>query len=67
MTAATTRRRKKMTGRKWTLLLLAAPFVVYMIIFCYIPLAGWALAFLDYKPGIPLNQQNLYFVSILHQ
>ena len=56
MTAATTRRRKKMTGRKWTLLLLAAPFVVYMIIFCYIPLAGWALAFLDYKPGIPLNQ-----------
>ena len=27
-----------------------------MIIFCYIPLAGWALAFMDYKPGIPFGQ-----------
>ena len=55
MTAAKpVKRRKKMTGRKLTLLLLALPFVIYMIIFCYIPLAGWGLAFLDYKPGIPL-------------
>ncbi|HIS77677.1 MAG TPA: sugar ABC transporter permease [Candidatus Merdivicinus excrementipullorum] len=56
MTTTATKKRKKITGRKLTLLLLAVPFVIYMIIFCYIPLAGWALAFMDYKPGIPFGQ-----------
>ncbi|MDO4334194.1 MAG: ABC transporter permease subunit [Eubacteriales bacterium] len=42
--------------KKWTLFLMALPFVIYIIMFCYVPLAGWILAFFDYVPGIPLAQ-----------
>ena len=27
--------------RKWILLLMAVPFVIYIVMFCYVPLAGW--------------------------
>jgi len=30
------------------------PFIVLIFIFNYLPLAGWILAFFDYKPGVPL-------------
>lgn len=49
-------KRKKMTKKRWVLLLLAVPFIVFLIIFCYIPIAGWGLAFFNYKPGIPLSK-----------
>lgn len=42
--------------RKWILLLMAVPFVIYIVMFCYVPLAGWILAFFDYVPGIPLME-----------
>jgi len=32
------------------LLLLSVPFVLWLIIFRYVPLTGWAMAFEDYKP-----------------
>jgi putative aldouronate transport system permease protein len=49
-------KKKKMDARRIKLLLLALPFVVFILVFCYIPLAGWALAFFNYKPGIPLGK-----------
>lgn len=42
--------------RKWILLLMAVPFVIYIVMFCYVPLAGWILAFFDYVPGISLME-----------
>ncbi len=33
------------------LLFLSVPFIVWLIIFAYIPLAGWLMAFQDFKPN----------------
>lgn len=33
------------------LFIMSIPFIVYVIIFSYIPIWGWIIAFLDYKPG----------------
>ncbi|MCD9020643.1 ABC transporter permease subunit [Cohnella sp. NL03-T5] len=33
---------------------MAAPFILLVIAFNYVPLFGWVYAFYDYKPGIPL-------------
>ena len=40
---------KKRKGKK--LLLYVLPGLIYVFIFNYLPLWGWSLAFLDYKPG----------------
>lgn len=40
--------------KRLSLSLLVIPFVIYIFIFAYVPLFGWAYAFFDYKPGIPL-------------
>ena len=32
------------------LLLLSLPFVLWLIVFSYLPLAGWLMAFQDFKP-----------------
>jgi putative aldouronate transport system permease protein len=34
------------------LLLLSVPFIIWLFIFCYIPLIGWLMAFQDYKPQL---------------
>lgn len=36
--------------RQKSLILLTIPFIVYALVFNYLPLAGWAMAFQDYKP-----------------
>ncbi|MDR2178101.1 MAG: ABC transporter permease subunit [Treponema sp.] len=46
------------------LLLLSAPFVVWLIVFKYIPLTGWAMAFQDYKPQFGFFQQE--FAGLKH-
>src|SRR5690606_35172167 len=33
------------------LLLMAVPLLLYQILFKYVPVYGWAIAFQDYKPG----------------
>lgn len=33
------------------LFIMSLPFVIYVLIFTYIPIWGWIIAFLDYKPG----------------
>ena len=43
--------KKKHKRKGWKLTALAMPFVVYIILFKYIPLFGWGLAFTNYRPG----------------
>jgi len=54
--------KKKHSLYDWKLTLLAVPFVLHTIIFKYVPLAGWALAFTNYRPGRKLK--NLEFVGL---
>lgn len=46
---------EKKNRRRWLLTLLAVPFVIHIIAIRYVPLAGWALAFFNYKPGRALS------------
>jgi len=39
------------------LLLLSIPFVVWLVVFKYIPLAGWIMAFQDFKPHLGILDQ----------
>jgi len=48
----------KMIRKQKYLILMIFPFVVWLIIFRYIPLWGWITAFQNYKPGIPIFQQQ---------
>lgn len=34
------------------LVILSVPFMILVIIFCYVPLWGWLMAFKEYKPGV---------------
>ena len=40
---------KQLKSQK-VLILLSIPFIIYVIIFCYVPLGGWLMAFQNYKP-----------------
>ena len=40
----------KEVRRQKTLLIWAAVFVIYGVVFCYLPLGGWLMAFQKYKP-----------------
>lgn len=40
------------------LVFMSLPFILWVIIFKYIPLWGWTMAFQDYKPGVPFFQQS---------
>lgn len=46
-------KRRLSSGQK-TLLIMALPCVAALLLFSYLPLAGWAIAFFDYKPGLKL-------------
>lgn len=48
-------------GYRWNknklqLFLLALPFVLYILLFNYVPLFGWVYAFFDFRPGVPLGK-----------
>jgi len=40
---------KRLSEQRY-LLLLSIPFIIWLVVFKYIPLAGWAMAFQDFKP-----------------
>ena len=40
------------------LFLLALVFALFVVAFCYVPLLGWSIAFIDYNPGKSLFQQK---------
>lgn len=56
--AAPEQAHRRAAGKSWrkeaknqkSLLILSIPFFLYGFIFCYLPLAGWVIAFQDYKP-----------------
>jgi putative aldouronate transport system permease protein len=47
----------RLSAQKY-LLMMSVPFVIWLIIFAYIPLAGWVIAFQDYKPQFGLFDQK---------
>ncbi|HPV02792.1 MAG TPA: ABC transporter permease subunit [Clostridiales bacterium] len=40
------------------LLMMSVPFFIWVIIFRYLPLYGWTMAFQNYKPGKPIFEQE---------
>ena len=55
----------KINGRqreRRKLALIAVPFVLFIILFNYVPLLGWSIAFFKYYPGVPLTK--LKFVGL---
>ena len=54
--------------RGFRLFLLITPFIVIVFLLSYLPLFGWAYAFFDYKPGIPLTWEKFagfkYFTNM---
>jgi len=48
----------KLFHKQRYLVLMSFPFVIWLIIFSYIPLWGWTMAFQEYKPGIPFTEQK---------
>ena len=49
---------KQLKSQK-VLILLSIPFIIYVIIFCYVPLGGWLMAFQNYKPKNGLLHSEL--------
>ena len=48
----------KLLGKQKMLILMSLPFVLYIILFRYIPLWGWTMAFQDYKPYKSFSEQT---------
>ena len=50
------------------LIMMCLPFVIWVIVFAYVPLWGWTMAFQDYRPGLPFSQQEWvgfkYFIEL---
>lgn len=44
--------------KQWVLIAMSFPFVVWVIIFKYLPLFGWTMAFQNYKPQLSFFQQE---------
>lgn len=49
---------KKAAIKQKYLMLMSFPFVIWLIIFRYIPLWGWTMSFQEYKPGVPFLSQK---------
>ena len=52
------KRKWKILGKQKMLILMSLPFVLYVILFRYIPLWGWTMAFQDYKPYKTFSDQT---------
>ena len=55
----------KQFKKKWKnykLLLWLMPFMILVLLFSYVPLFGWVIAFFDYQPGRALSSE--YFVGL---
>ena len=48
------RRKRRMSSFEISLLLMAIPFFAFIVLFNYVPLVGWWMAFFRYTPGVPL-------------
>ena len=50
--------KRKLLGKQKMLIAMSVPFVLYIILFRYIPLWGWTMAFQNYKPARTFFQQT---------
>jgi ABC-type polysaccharide transport system, permease component len=48
----------KTLGNQWQLMMMSIPFAVLCIVFSYLPLSGWAMAFQNFKPGKGMWEQK---------
>ena len=48
----------KLLFKQRQLLLMSLPFVLYIILFKFVPLWGWNMAFQNYKPNLPFSRQQ---------
>ena len=51
-------------GKQKLLILMSVPFVIYVIIFRYVPLWGWTMAFQNYKPAPGKHVWDHEFVGL---
>lgn len=60
---------KNKKKRAWNLFFIALPLMVVVLLFNYVPLFGWILSLMEYKPGYPLLQNKFvglkYFQMLL--
>lgn len=49
---------RKTIFRQKQLLFMSVPVILYVILFSYVPLWGWTMAFQNYRPGRPFFQQE---------
>lgn len=62
---ATKRERKRANlKRHWKSLLFVLPALIYVIIFCYVPMYGILIAFQDYMPGDPIVGSYTMWVGL---
>ncbi|MDL4841900.1 ABC transporter permease [Aquibacillus rhizosphaerae] len=54
----------KRASRQKALILMSFPFVIWLIVFKYIPIGGWLMAFQDYKPQFGMFDQE--WVGLQH-
>jgi putative aldouronate transport system permease protein len=40
------------------LVFMSVPLVLYLVLFTYVPLWGWTMAFQNFKPGVPFSDQE---------
>ena len=55
------KKKKTLATRIWQqkeLVLIALPFVIYILVFNYAPLMGWTMAFQKYKPALGMFEQE---------
>lgn len=56
------KKEKKVTWKnikkQWVLIAMSFPFVIWVIIFKYLPLFGWTMAFQNYKPQLSFFEQE---------
>lgn len=61
-------KKKKLTWKnikkQWVLIAMSLPFVIWVIIFKYLPLFGWSMAFQNYKPQLSFFEQE--WVGLKH-
>ena len=62
---------KRMLFEQRYLILMSAPFVIWVIIFKYVPLVGWLMAFQDYKPKTGIMGSKWvglkHFIALFHE
>ena len=50
--------------KQWFLMLCSALFVAYGVLFYYVPILGWAMAFQNYKPKTGIFGSKFVFLKI---